>query len=79
MPNSNQPYSSYKEYLRHPEYRKVRAQALKRAGGTCERCKQRPVTEVHHLRYPKWGTFDTQDNLLAICHQCHCEIHGKAD
>ena len=43
----------------------------------CERCKQRPVTEVHHLRYPPWGTFDVVDNLQAICHECHCEIHGK--
>lgn len=75
----NQPYSTYQEYLAHPKYRAVRAQAIKRSGGICERCGKRPVTEVHHLRYPKWGTFDVVENLQAICHECHCEIHGKDD
>jgi hypothetical protein len=73
------PYSSYEEYLQHPEYRKVRQQAVDRSGGTCERCKGRRFTEVHHLRYPPWGTFDVVENLIAICHQCHCELHGKAN
>ena len=57
----------------------VRTDVIKRAGGICERCKRRKVTEVHHLRYPPWGTFDVPENLMAICHQCHCEIHGKED
>jgi len=70
-------YLSYTEYLRHPRYRAVRAKAIERSGGVCEMCGERPVTEVHHLRYPEWGTFDTVDNLLAVCHECHCEIHGK--
>jgi hypothetical protein len=55
----------------------VRALAFKRANGHCEKCGIRPPTEPHHLRYPKWGTFDVPENLLAICHECHCEIHGK--
>lgn len=73
------PYANYDEYLQHPQYRAVRAQAVERSGGRCERCDGRPMTEVHHLQYPAWGTFDTVDNLLAICHECHCEIHGKED
>jgi hypothetical protein len=72
------PYRSYAEYLKHPEFLKVRAEVFARAAGTCERCGQRPPTEPHHLRYPPWGTFDVPGNLLAICHLCHCEIHGKA-
>lgn len=74
------PYATYDEYLAHPQYQAVRAQALKRAGGECERCHERPVTEVHHVQYPPWGTFEENaDHLLALCHECHCEIHGKAD
>lgn len=76
---SASPYRTYDEYLRHPKYRAVRAVAFKRAAGRCERCKRRPPTEAHHLRYPPWGTFDVAGNLLVICHQCHCEIHGKDD
>jgi hypothetical protein len=69
-------YSSYEQYLRHPNYLAVRAEALKRANGLCECC-GKPASEVHHLRYPPWGEFDIVENLLAICHQCHCWIEGK--
>lgn len=71
------PYRTYEEYLRHPKFRAIRAQAMEAAKGVCQRCKKARATEVHHLRYPPWGTFDTVDNLLPVCHQCHCEIHGK--
>lgn len=73
----SQPYSSYDEYLQHPRYRAVRAAVIRRAAGVCERCGQRAVTEVHHTRYPEWGTFDVPANLQAVCHECHCEIHEK--
>lgn len=72
------PYATYREYLRHPRFLKVRAHAFARADGVCEKCHERPPTEPHHLRYPPWGHFDVPENLLAVCHQCHCEIHGKA-
>lgn len=72
------PYRTYEEYLQHPKFLFVRSVAVLRAGGRCERCRSNPVTEVHHLRYPAWGTFDVPENLIAICHGCHCEIHGKA-
>jgi hypothetical protein len=72
------PYSNYSEYLAHPCYLAIRKIALDRAGGVCERCNERSVTEVHHVEYPPWGTFEKNaDNLLAVCHECHCEIHGK--
>lgn len=70
-------YATYAEYLRHPRFRAVRRQVIERAGGICERCRSRPVTEVHHVRYPPWGTFDVPENLIAICHPCHCKEHGK--
>jgi hypothetical protein len=72
------PYRTYREYLKHPRFLKVRAQVFERAGGMCERCHRRPPTEPHHLRYPPWGTFDLPENMIAVCHECHCEIHGKA-
>lgn len=73
------PYRTYREYLRHPRFLAVRAQAFKRAGGWCERCGLSPPTEPHHLHYPPWGAFDVPENIIAVCHRCHCEIHGKAD
>lgn len=71
-------YRTYAEYLRHPRFLAVRRVVFARAAGLCERCGWREPTEPHHLRYPPWGTFDVPDNLIAICHQCHCDIHGKA-
>lgn len=70
-------YRTYAEYLQHPRFLGVRAEVFERAGGSCERCRQRPPTDPHHLRYPPWGAFDVPENLIAVCHQCHCEIHGK--
>lgn len=69
-------YRSYAEYLRHPTYRAVRQIAWNRSAGRCEWCNA-PATEVHHLRYPKWGTFDVPENLVALCHACHCKAHNK--
>ena len=74
---TSQAYSSYAEYLRHPTFRAIRKQAMDMADWTCQRCKSKRASEVHHLRYPKWGTFDVIENLLPVCHRCHCDIHGK--
>jgi hypothetical protein len=71
-------YSTYAEYLRHPRFLKVRTEVFARAAGRCERCQLHPPKDPHHLRYPPWGEFDVPENLIAICHQCHCDIHGKA-
>lgn len=78
LPFEDRPYRSYAEYLRHPRFLKVRAEVFERAAGLCEQCRKRPPTEPHHLRYPPWGTFDVPENMIAVCHPCHCEIHGKA-
>lgn len=72
------PYRGYREYLRHPRFREIRGEVFKWAAGLCERCMDRTPTEPHHLRYPPWGTFDVPENMIAVCHGCHCEIHGKA-
>lgn len=72
------PYRGYREYLRHPRFLEIRAEVFRRAAGRCERCMDRAPTEPHHLRYPPWGTFDVPENMIAVCHGCHCEIHGKA-
>lgn len=75
--STTEPYASYREYLRHPRFLAVRALVFERAAGSCERCRKRPPTEPHHLRYPPWGTFDVPENMIAVCHSCHCKIHGK--
>lgn len=68
-------YTTYAEYLETPEFRRVKAIVRRRSGGTCEDCGKRKATEPHHVRYCKWGEFDTADNLVDLCHACHCERH----
>lgn len=76
MTYTKQAYSSYREYLQHPKYISVRNQAILRDKGKCVFCGE-SATEVHHLRYPRWGLFDTVENLASVCHECHCVIEGK--
>lgn len=77
-------YRTYSEYLKTPQFLAVRRHVMERAAGICEhenehleRCKN-IATEVHHLKYPPWGTFDVPQNLIAICHECHCDLHRCA-
>ncbi len=71
------PYHGYAEYLQHPHFRRIRSEAMRRANWTCQRCRKARATQVHHLRYPPWGTFDVVENLEPVCYDCHCELHGK--
>lgn len=71
------PYRTYQEYLAHPHFRRIRAEALRQAKYICQVCHKARATQVHHLRYPPWGTFDVVENLQPICYACHCQTHGK--
>lgn len=51
----------------------VLSDVMRRSKGRCERCHDRSVTEIHHLSYPPR---DLPENLLAVCHPCHCQIEG---
>lgn len=72
-------YATYAEYLTHPVFRAARAVAIHRADGKCQQpgCTD-AATEVHHVDYPAWGSFDVPANLRPVCHACHCALEGKA-
>lgn len=72
-------YKNYQEYLNHPKFKKVRLFVMEQAGWVCQSCFSSNATEVHHFKYPKWGTFDLPENLIAVCHKCHCKYHGVDD
>lgn len=77
MTTTNPVYSTYSEYLRLPEFRVLCKIATEAAGGLCRVCRTRRVTEVHHRVYPAWGYLDRLENLLPVCHECHCQIERK--
>jgi hypothetical protein len=64
------------EYLRSPHWLALRERMLKRAGGFCQRCRERrhPL-EVHHLTYRNVGQ-ERESELKVLCHECHELEHG---
>ena len=75
-----------RQYYNTTEWRKLRESYIKQHP-ICEEClnkgKVTPATSVHHKQSPfKNGTANKQlfldyNNLMAICHECHAEIHNR--
>lgn len=69
-------------FMRNPD---VVAEVLARAAGSCEQCKRpapfkrrsdrSPYLEVHHRVQLAHGGEDTIENALALCPNCHRELH----
>jgi len=66
----------------------VKAWVLEEAAGVCERClKPAPFTagsgdpylEVHHVRRLADGGSDTPENAVAVCPNCHKELHHGSE
>ena len=70
------------QHIRDP---KVAAFALQAAKGICHDCKKSgpfiskrtkmPFLEVHHVIQLKDDGSDTTDNVIALCPNCHMELH----
>lgn len=71
-------FSDYDEYLQSEEWKKKRLLVIRRANGVCEGCGLRPPNEVHHLTYKNVG-HEFLFQLVALCHQCHKEIHNEEE
>lgn len=74
-------YTQVTNFNRDP---KVKAWILKEASGKCECCglnapfttaEGEPFLEVHHLRRLADGGSDTVTNAVALCPNCHREMH----
>jgi len=72
---------SVTQYPRDPS---IKAWVLKKANGTCECCGEPapfkgpdgfPYLEVHHVRKLAERGADTLENTVAVCPNCHRELH----
>ncbi|MCM3390242.1 HNH endonuclease [Ureibacillus chungkukjangi] len=71
-----------KAFKRNPD---VIAEVLIRAKGVCEKCNKKapfnrasdgsPYLEVHHIKRLADGGEDTVGNAMAVCPNCHRELH----
>lgn len=68
-------YSTYTEYLKTTKFRNVVNEIKIRSKGICEDCKKEKGVDPHHVRYCKWGEYDTPENLIFLCRECHSNRH----
>lgn len=61
------------------EYKRNREMRYVRARGVCERCRQEPAEQTHHVqRRSNSGIADHGvENLRAVCVACHAHIHAE--
>ena len=66
----------YAEYLESQVWKERREAVLQRAGGWCEACRYARAVMAHHLTYKRAGREPLFD-LVAVCEDCHRELHGE--
>lgn len=59
----------YQQYMRSPEWRRLRQRILERDAYTCAFCGE-PADSVHHLHYRNFGCEREQD-VVATCRECN--------
>lgn len=63
--------ADYKQFMRSPRWRQIRAAKLDSVKGVCEDCKNAQATEVHHENYTRFGGDEFLSDLRALCRDCH--------
>ena len=64
-------------YTSTPRHRKFRAWYI-RQHSVCERCNREASTVLHHIiEVDKGGDLYDEDNVMAVCWDCHEIIHGR--
>lgn len=69
---------AYQRYLASREWAVLKLRVRARSKGVCERCRQRPHQETHHVTYARVGAEHLED-LLGVCTPCHKFLSGLLD
>lgn len=64
----------YAAYLKTPEWRERRAKVIDRENGLCQGCREKRITEIHHLTYDNRGD-ELLFQLVGLCSDCHAKLH----
>lgn len=48
------------------------------ANHICSKCGEK-ATQLHHLNYNNMGSEELDTDVIAVCKDCHDEIHGKGE
>jgi hypothetical protein len=68
----------YHEYLLSDDWKEIRANKLKEAGGRCQLCNKRGTMHVHHRTYDRVFHEQPRD-LIALCGRCHRKFHNVSE
>lgn len=68
--------TAYYWYLNSRFWQERRRHAFILAKGTCEECKERKATQVHHLTYLRIFR-ELPTDLAALCETCHAKLHNS--
>ena len=68
----------YVEYLQSEEWKERRKELMEQADWTCSKCGAK-ATQLHHISYANIGDEMLDDDVVAVCNDCHKEIHGKGE
>jgi len=70
--------SEYIEYLKSDDWKERRKYLMELAGWACSHCGEK-ATQLHHLNYNNLGNEELDVDVIAVCKDCHDEIHGKGE
>ena len=65
---------SYLEYLKSSDWKERRKELMEEAEGICDECGGK-AKHIHHLRYDNLGDEILEEDVVALCEECHKEIH----
>jgi 5-methylcytosine-specific restriction protein A len=76
-------HNNIKAFYNSAVWQHVRQEVLKEQHNECQICKSRgmyvPAVTVHHIKYlrqhPELAL--TKSNLMAVCEECHYNIHHR--
>ena len=71
--------SDYRAYLESPQWKKLRAESLRRAKYLCQICASPQKLQVHHRKYPRFLGTEPVEDLTVLCHRCHRQWHGESE
>lgn len=67
----------YSNYLLSDEWKKLREQAVQRAGYKCQMCNSNGELHVHHRTYQNFNKESVINDLVVLCATCHEQYHNK--
>ncbi len=65
---------------RSAAHTKAQRQGRERDNETCQACGSTHKVEGHHIFDHQYSGAASDDNIIALCHDCHQKVHtGKMD